>query len=48
MILSIQRLKKEREKNLKFPQEWLKDEKRRIVQLIHRRRGGLGILNLNT
>ena len=47
-IINPKYLKKEREKNLKFPQEWLKDEKRRIVQLIHRRRGGLGILNLNT
>ena len=28
-------LKKEREKNLKFPQEWIKDKTRHIVQLIH-------------
>ena len=28
-------LKKKREKNLSFSQEWLKDEVRHIVQLIH-------------
>ena len=28
-------LKKEREKNLKFPQEWIKDKTRHIIQLIH-------------
>ena len=34
-IINPKYLKKEREKNLKFPQEWLKDETRHIVQLIH-------------
>ena len=34
-IINPKYLKKEREKNLKFPQEWLKDEMRHIVQLIH-------------
>ena len=41
-------LKKEMEKNLKFPQEWIKDETRHIVQLIHLIRGGVGILNMHT
>ena len=34
-IINPKYLKKEREKNTKFPQEWLKDETRYIVQLIH-------------
>ena len=34
-IINPKYLKKEREKNLKFPQEWRKDEMRHIVQLIH-------------
>ena len=34
-IINPKYLKKEREKNLNFPQEWLKDEVRHIVQLIH-------------
>ena len=32
-------LKKKREKNLKFPQEWLKYETRHIIQLIHLKEG---------
>ena len=47
-IIKPKYLKKEREENLKFPQEWLKDETRHIVQLISIWRGGLGILNMNT
>ena len=34
-IINPKYLKKEREKNLNLPQEWLKDETRHIVQLIH-------------
>ena len=34
-IISPKYLKKKREKNLNLPQEWLKDETRHIVQLIH-------------
>ena len=34
-IINPKYLKKEREKNLNLPQEWLKDERRHIVQLIH-------------
>ena len=34
-IINRKHLKKEMGKNLKFPQEWLKDETRHIVQLIH-------------
>ena len=34
-IINPKYLKKEREKNLKFPQKWIKDETRHIVKLIH-------------
>ena len=34
-IINPKNLKKEREKNLNLPQEWLKDETRHVVQLIH-------------
>ena len=34
-IINPKYLKKKREKNLKFPQEWLKYETRHIIQLIH-------------
>ena len=34
-IINPKYLKKEREKNLKFPREWRKDEMRHIVNLIH-------------
>ena len=38
-IINPKYLKKEREKNLKFPQEWLKYETRHIIQLIHLKEG---------
>ena len=38
-IINPKYLKKEREKNLKFPQEWVKDETRHIIQLIHLKEG---------
>ena len=48
-IINPKYLKKESEKNLKFPQEWLKDEARHIIQLIHlKAMGGLVILSMNT
>ena len=47
-IINPKYLKKEMEKNLKFPQEWIKDETRHIVLLIHLIRGGVGILNMHT
>ena len=34
-IINPKHLKKEREKNLNLPQEWLKDETGHIVHLIH-------------
>ena len=34
-IINPKYLKKEREENLKFLQEWLKDETNHVVQLIH-------------
>ena len=34
-IINPKYLKKEREKNLKFPQKWIKDKTRHIVKLIH-------------
>ena len=34
-IINPKYLKKEREKNLKFSQEWLKDETKHIIQLIY-------------
>ena len=34
-IINLKYLKNERDKNLNLPQEWLKDEMRHIVQLIH-------------
>ena len=47
-IINPKYLKKEMEKNLKFPEEWIKDETRHIVQLIRLIRGGVGILNMHT
>ena len=47
-IIKPKYLKKEREKNLKFPQEWFKDETRHIIQLIHLKVGWVGILYMNT
>ena len=38
-IINPKYLKKEREKNLKFPQEWFKNETRHIIQLIHLKEG---------
>ena len=38
-IINPKYLKKKREKNLKFPQEWLKYETRHIIQLIHLKEG---------
>ena len=46
-IINPKYLKKEREKNLKFPQKWLKDEMRHSPANPSER-GGLGILNMNT
>ena len=47
-IINPKYLQKEREKNLESPQKWLQDETRHIIQLIHLKKGGLGILNMNT
>ena len=38
-IINPKYLKKEREKNLKFPHKWLKDEMRHIIQLVHLKEG---------
>ena len=38
-IINPKYLKKEIEKNLKFPQEWVKDETRHIIQLINLKEG---------
>ena len=48
-IINPKYLKQEREKNLKFPQEWLKDEMRHNPPNPSEGGvGGLGILNMNT
>ena len=38
-VIKPKYLKKEKEKNLKFPQERLKNETRHIIQLIHLKEG---------
>ena len=49
-IINPKYLKKERKKNLKFNQEWHKDEsiKRPNIVQLSIWRSGLGILNMNT
>ena len=49
-IINPKYLKKERKKNLKFSQEWHKDESIKTPNIVQLSiwRGGLGILNMNT